>query len=338
MKGEALVSVVIPAFRAADFIAAALGSVGLQTWRPLELVVVDDASDDDTVPVVEEFVARAPDGLAIRLVRHETNRGAAAALDTGIAASQGELVCWLSADDAYLDPRKIEGQVAALAPGVGAVFDRRFLQGSQPERAEEVVTGWATLRSSAATLDLTPPRLLLGLIFQNPINGSSILMRREALDHVGGFDPELKNVDADADLWMRLAAAGWRLVGRDAAGIFYRVHPGQTSADRPTMLRGMALSRTRMILALEESGRLDEVVASGPDLLAGAALHRLHRAVPVPVQALIRGVGTRASLPWLRLMELDLRRKKMWDSVEADQLIRDAHQLLSRQPITLTVA
>lgn len=102
-----VISVIIPAHNAAPWIRASIGSVLTQTWRDLELIVVDDGSTDGTVELIEQL----PDSR-MRLVR-QGNRGAAAARNRGLREAQGEFIQFLDADD-LLGPGKLQSQMAAL--------------------------------------------------------------------------------------------------------------------------------------------------------------------------------------------------------------------------------
>lgn len=101
-----LVSVVIPAYNAARWIRETIASVLAQTHRPIELLVIDDGSTDDTVAIATSF------GDDVAVVR-QANAGAATARNTGIARSRGDYVALLDADDLW-HPRKLEVQVGAL--------------------------------------------------------------------------------------------------------------------------------------------------------------------------------------------------------------------------------
>ncbi|MBA2706736.1 MAG: glycosyltransferase family 2 protein [Gemmatimonadaceae bacterium] len=107
MTAEPLVSVIVPAFNAAKWIAGTLASVTRQTWKNIETIVVDDGSTDDTVRLVE-----AGDDPRIRVIR-QSSGGAAAARNRGTREATGELIQYLDADD-LLGPDKISLQVSAL--------------------------------------------------------------------------------------------------------------------------------------------------------------------------------------------------------------------------------
>jgi glycosyltransferase involved in cell wall biosynthesis len=99
-----LISVVIPTYNRSEYIQRAVQSVLLQTYSDLEVIIIDDGSDDDTVPVVNELVRTDP---RVRLIEHSLRKGAQAARNTGIRAAQGEWIAFLDSDDQWL-PHSLE--------------------------------------------------------------------------------------------------------------------------------------------------------------------------------------------------------------------------------------
>lgn len=108
-EGNPLVSVVIPTHNRAQLLARAIHSVLAQSYSNLEIVVVDDASGDNTPETVESF-----GDSRIRYLRHQTNKGGSAARNTGIGASTGEFIAFLDDDDEWV-PEKTERQLQLLA-------------------------------------------------------------------------------------------------------------------------------------------------------------------------------------------------------------------------------
>ncbi len=104
---EASISVIIPVYNGARYLAEAVGSVLAQTYLPDEIIVVDDGSTDESAAVARKYTPR------IRLAQ-QPNLGAAAARNRGVELAQGALLAFLDADDLWL-PDKLERQVAALA-------------------------------------------------------------------------------------------------------------------------------------------------------------------------------------------------------------------------------
>jgi glycosyltransferase involved in cell wall biosynthesis len=107
------VSVVIPMYNCRDRVEGAIRSALDQTPRPMEVIVVDDASTDAIDPAIIAGI-----DPSVRLIRHEANRGGGAARNTGIDAARGELIAFLDADDRWL-PGKLKRQL-------GQIWDRRF--------------------------------------------------------------------------------------------------------------------------------------------------------------------------------------------------------------------
>ena len=124
MNRKTLISVVIPAYNRADRIGRALDSVREQTYENWEVIVVDDASTDDTAEVVQRHAEVDP---RIRLIRHETNRRAQAARNTAIRASKGEWIAFLDSDD-WLLPESLALRLeAALRENVSVVHSEYYI-------------------------------------------------------------------------------------------------------------------------------------------------------------------------------------------------------------------
>jgi glycosyltransferase involved in cell wall biosynthesis len=183
-----MVSVIIPTRNRAALLARALDSVFSQEGRreqfDLEVIVVDDGSTDSTAAVVREYAE-------VRYLLLSTHRGASSARNAGIYASQGRYVCFLDDDDVWL-PGRLKLQVPAFDrhPEAGAVYSQVFhtLTGEPYPQSSRAVSGWIF------------DRLLSGNLFAV----HSVLIRRKALDKVGGFDENLSSFE-DWDLWLRLS-------------------------------------------------------------------------------------------------------------------------------------
>ena len=187
-----LVSAVIPTFNYGRYVRDAVRSVLAQSYGPIECIVVDDGSTDDTTLVLGEF------GDRIQVIRKK-NGGLAAARNTGIDAARGEFVAFLDADDRW-HPEKIERQVDLLRsrPTVGCVgcgFEHVTEDGS----IERVVAGQSNSRSRTSTL-----RNLAVRSFWVGGSGSGAVIRSSVLERVGQFDPQLRAAE-DWDMWLRLA-------------------------------------------------------------------------------------------------------------------------------------
>jgi GT2 family glycosyltransferase len=104
-----LISVIIPTYNRADLITRAIASVREQIYQNLEIIVVDDASDDDVAQVIQQI-----NDSRIKYIRHQTNLGGSEARNTGIRHAQGEYVAFLDSDDVWL-PNKLSSQLTAIS-------------------------------------------------------------------------------------------------------------------------------------------------------------------------------------------------------------------------------
>lgn len=214
-----LVSIIMPAYNAADFIDEALQSCLMQTHPRCEIIVIDDGSTDSTPHIVQQKYA----GRAIYL--RQENAGPAAARNRGIEMARGEFIQFCDADDILL-PEKIARCLDLFA--------------ADNESLGVVYTRYQAVESDGQTPNpLQEPPLLRGTIFcdlllanGSPIQPSTVLARKSALDHVGGFrvDTRLRNAE-DWDLFLRLACH-YRFESIDAALTRYRRHDRGLSIDR----------------------------------------------------------------------------------------------------------
>jgi len=253
---------VIPAYNAEEFIAAAVRSVFDQTYRPLEIIVVNDGSTDSTVDVVRSLSGATPEETELRIIDFGENRGAANALNIGFSSASGEYICWLSADDMFLDRKKVQMQVEQMVKenALWSYF-RDFYTGLTVSEATLIKTQYLPRFRALDGLFVRSSHLrFMMLLFRNPINGSSIMIRRDCIERCGQFDPYLRSVDADGDLWMRYSALGVKVASIKGAPIFYRTHPGQVSRSTSEMSYGSELTRLRILAALRRMGRLSEFV------------------------------------------------------------------------------
>ena len=185
------VSVVIPVYNGAEYLADTLNSVLDQTIRPREIIVVDDGSTD---PAVQRIL----DGYAGRIVVvRQSHQGQAMARNQGVRAGRGRWIAILDADDLWR-PDKLQRQLAVSAD-TDLVYTGVRLFGA--------VDRVATFRQDAT--EMSPAETFRRLLGDNFITHSSVLIRRSAFERVGGYDVRLKRA-VDWDLWLRLSAAGFR--------------------------------------------------------------------------------------------------------------------------------
>jgi glycosyltransferase involved in cell wall biosynthesis len=205
---------VIPAYNAEAFLRPAAESVLGQTFRDLELVIVDDGSTDGTLALARSFTEPRVTVLPL------ANGGPARARNAGCGARPAEYLAFLDADDLW-DPRKLEAQIAQLdaQPDLVAVgCFMRYLSASGRTLGR---TG-----QEVGARDLE--RIAHGALF--PFPTSSLVVRRAAFEAVGGFDESFPHPGAeDLDLYARLAAHGRLACVPEVLGS-YRIHPESAMA------------------------------------------------------------------------------------------------------------
>ncbi|MGH2874414.1 MAG: glycosyltransferase family 2 protein, partial [Solirubrobacteraceae bacterium] len=224
---EPTTSVVIPAFNAAATVGSAVASALSQTRPALEVIVVDDGSDDGTARVVRELAAPQ-----VRLVA-QPHRGVSAARNAGIAAARGRLLAFLDSDDLWL-PRYLE--LAAI----GLLAQQHAGLAYTDAYAFDPSTGLVGRRGIEGGPPPVPPpadgeSFLLELMARNFVF-SSALVPRDVLGAVGGFDPHVSPAE-DYDLWLRIVLRGYRPVWIPGRHALYRVHAAQASADQLRLRR-----------------------------------------------------------------------------------------------------
>jgi glycosyltransferase involved in cell wall biosynthesis len=190
----ARIAVIIPVYNGAATIGEAIASVLAQSFRDFELFVVDDGSTDATP------AALAPYADSIRLIT-QPNGGIAAARNAALRASSGEFVALLDCDDVW-EPAMLACCVAALDrdPSCVLAYTNLAVTDSNGSALETALVGPTT--AHAPTLDEMLTRLW-------PIMPSAVVMRRRALEAIGGFAEEFRSYGfEDAYCWLRLREVG----------------------------------------------------------------------------------------------------------------------------------
>lgn len=248
---EHKVSVIIPAYNAAKYIAAAIDSVLSQTYPAVECIVVDDGSTDRTAEIVKAY------GERVKYI-YQPNAGRSAARNRGISMASGEFITFLDADD-YLAPEKIGLQLAFLEmhPEYDAVYCRvaYFEEGSKNSQY--------SVRRRNPVGDILPE-----LLFSNFITVHAPLFRKSAVEKIGGFDPSLSRYE-DWDLFLRLAISGTRFGFLDRCLAFVRVHGENTIRDKVKMFEAKLHVTEKTALQFT-----DEFVARGIDMAGVVAFHK----------------------------------------------------------------
>jgi len=247
---DPLVSILIPAYNAEEWIADTIQSAVAQTWGRKEIIIVDDGSRDCTAEVARRFASKE-----VTVVSGE-NQGAAAARNSALQVSQGDYIQWLDADD-LLAPDKVERQLAAVREG-----DSKRILLSAPWAWFNYRTRRARFVETSLWHDLSPVEWLLRKMGQNlHMQTATWLTSRELTEAAGPWNPALF-VDDDGEYFCRvlLASEGTRFVPESK--VFYRITPsgrvsyiGASDKKKGAMLVSMKL-HIQYLRSLEESDRV----------------------------------------------------------------------------------
>jgi glycosyltransferase involved in cell wall biosynthesis len=236
------VSVIIPAYDHAAFIAAAIDSVLAQTYQDFEIIVVNDDSPDETEEALRPYIESGK----IRYLWQE-NQGAAAARNRGAAMAEGEYLSFLDDDDRWPSD-KLEWQMAGMessnAVMLGGVTDAERLPAPLEIMAR---AGYQTLK-------------VVNFFERNPFGSpGQTIIRRSAFEAVGGFDADIWGVD-DYDLWIRLSCIGeirkyWKLA------LFYRFHDANASLDYARMTSNLkrVICKNNSVAGCEKMRQFDRL-------------------------------------------------------------------------------
>jgi hypothetical protein len=238
-----LVSIITPVYNRASLLRQAVASAVAQTYRPIEIIIVDDGSTDDTPLAIAELVAQHPE---VRAVRRE-NGGPGAARETGRLEARGAFLQYLDSDDLLLS-HKLELQVAALleSPNAIAAYGRtRYRDAAN----NEIACTWKPLLDGETTI---LPHFLRGRLWETV----SPLYRAEAVAEAGPWTA--RRLEEDWDYDCRVGALGKPLVFvqeivaevRDAAT--NRLSRGPS--DDPARLRDRAAAHQSIYASARRAG------------------------------------------------------------------------------------
>ncbi|MEM9925690.1 MAG: glycosyltransferase family 2 protein [Cyanobacteria bacterium P01_D01_bin.50] len=225
-------SVIVPLYNAEKYIGRTIKSILNQTYKNLEIIIVDDESPDNSVKVCQQFT-----DSRIKIV-HQKNRGLAGARNTGIRHAEGEYIAFMDADDIWL-PEKLEKHITQLEsnPDVGVSFSRSaFIDENDKPLGIYQITKLE---------DITP----LDILCRSPIgNGSAGVFKKEVFEDIK-FEANLYGyvedyyfddtfaLSEDIECWVRIALqTKWKYAGLAEALTLYRVHSQGLSTNLKVML------------------------------------------------------------------------------------------------------
>ena len=204
------VSVCIPSYNYASYLPETLDSILAQTYPDYEIIVVDDASKDDSQAVAEGYAGRYPNKVRVFTHPGRVNKGISATCNLAIEQARGEYLAWLGSDDAWY-PEKLARQVDELDlnPGVGLTYSYADIVDSKGEKTGEKM-------GRDMTHDLLPM-----LVAGNFVPHLTAFHRRACLEKTGYYDETLQY--SDWEMWLKMANY-FRFSFIDQPLAMYRVH------------------------------------------------------------------------------------------------------------------
>jgi len=225
MDEQPLVSIILPVYNAERYIAFSIESVINQTYRNLEILIVDDASNDRSIELVQGFK-----DSRIKIVKNEQNSGISASLNKGLSLAIGKYIARMDADDICL-PNRIETQVKFLLanPDVAVIDSVMQLMDTDNK-----------LMSRVNSTKISEKAIRRTLPFDNCLGHSSVMLPREIYTRYR----YRKVVHEDYDLWLRILNDGNRICKINEPLLHYRVHDASYMSQIPK--RRIAMADTKM--------------------------------------------------------------------------------------------
>lgn len=233
------VSVLIPSYNYARYLRIAVNSVLSQSYSDLEVIVTDDCSTDESRQILEE--CRRADSRVV-CVLHDVNRGLAGARNSGLAASSGEFIALCDADDVWL-PNKLKTQLECFErePNIGLVHSDSFIINGNGNPTGQRFSAMFHGKSQK-----TAGSLFEVMCLRNFLCVPTVIMRREALENVGGFPFGLRSLE-DWVCWTKIArTCPFGYVDYPLAQ--YRIHGSSLSNNQQNMARSR-VSALKLLLA-----------------------------------------------------------------------------------------
>lgn len=212
---QSLVSVIIPTYNRNGFLVEAIQSAVSQTYRPIECIIVDDGSTDNTKEVVNDLIEKNTESFSIKYI-HQQNAGSQVARNIGTVASNGEFIQYLDSDD-FLYADKIKKQVI-------------FLQ--ENKNCDGVWGGWAkgTPEKNELIESIALGDLLTQFLTGPCVVNFSFLMRRKIIEKIGEWDVKIKrNQEIDFQVRGILNDANFQF--QPQIGGLWRIHEGERIAN-----------------------------------------------------------------------------------------------------------
>ncbi len=237
-------TIIIPSYNASDYLPETLDSILSQTYTDYEIIVIDDGSTDNTQDVLASYMDKID-------YIYQDNTGVSEARNHGLRLAKGEFVIFMDADDYFIVDDKLEKQMA--------VFEKN-------PKLDIVQTGWRMVDSEGNHLfDMTPWEDMNGPIdimwfLWCPVRLEAMVVRRECVIQVGGFDPKYK-VSQDLDWALKMILAGYNFQWQERVASAYRQH-------------GSSLTHTNRLKLVDDTVLVTEDLLQRQDLSRDLSRYR----------------------------------------------------------------
>ena len=216
-----LVSFIVASYNYARYVGTTLASILSQTISDFEVIVIDDASTDNSLDVIQSF-----HDSRIRLIANETNSGIVATYNKGLSLARGEYITFVDADD-WIEPSKIEQQLAFFRENPQIAIVGTYVKAYDADGGRQPNPDFEEYWNRQHDFNLTET-----WIGQNRLNACSPLIARRVFDEIGYRDATLAIV-SDYEFWVRAHARGFTFGMIDRPLICYRIHDKNVSMSDP---------------------------------------------------------------------------------------------------------
>ncbi|KKQ24663.1 MAG: Glycosyl transferase family 2 [Candidatus Roizmanbacteria bacterium GW2011_GWC2_37_13] len=189
MKSTPLISIIIAHYNLADYIYEAIASCLNQTYKNIEVIVVDDYSSDQAA--LKKIYGLRKKYPKVKLIKNTVNKGSAKTYNIGVEEAKGEYICCLDADDKFQK-----------------TFIEKALKCFLCDPSLGFITSWMRIFGDSSSIEKTPSHDVSALLIRNLFSSASMFSKK-AWTKIGGFDPEMKTY-RDWDFWISLVEKGYR--------------------------------------------------------------------------------------------------------------------------------
>lgn len=219
---DGLISIIVPVYRAADYIAKTMECVEAQTYPDWELILVDDCGGDESLSIMEDYREKSAAGEKIRILRNEKNLGAAASRNRGVQEASGRYIAFLDADDLWL-PKKLEEELKFLQEKEAAFAFTSY------EFGDETAKGTGRVVHAPDELDFRHA------LSRTVIFTSTVMFDTWRLDKSLIRMPDIGS--EDTALWWSILKTGVTARGLDQVLTIYRRPAGSLSSNKAKAVR-----------------------------------------------------------------------------------------------------